>query len=618
RRRPRGGQGRAGAPQARPPVNVRTLPQVLQHAAERYDKPDALLHKRGGEYVPISHSELRREVESVAYGLLGLGLEPGDRVALLSENRPAWAIADLAILSAGGLTVPVYATLAAESVEYILADAGARIAFVSSREQLEKVLSVRARTALAHLVTMEPVAHQDPSVLSLKQVSALGEKKRDESLGLLTQRLDALDPHAVATILYTSGTTGRPKGVMLSHDNILSNVRAALSVLSIQPTDVCLSFLPLSHIFERMAGYYAMMMAGATIAYAQSTETVAQDMVEVRPTIMNSVPRLYEKIYARVMDAAHEGSAVKRRLFLWAKDVGERVVEHRMAGTPVPRALALKHRLAGRLVFSKLRARTGGRLRFFCSGGAPLAAKIAKFFWAADLPILEGYGLTETSPIIAVNTLQAIRLGTVGPPLPGVEVRIAADGEVLCRGPNVMLGYYRMPEETAVALADGWFHTGDIGHLDADGFLLITDRKKDLIKTSGGKYIAPQPIENRLKMSKFVSQAVVVGNRRKFASVLIVPNLENLRKHAQRSGIPFTDDAGLLVHPQVSSLFEDVLEEVNRDLSHFESLKRFTLLPNDFTIESGELTPTLKVKRNLIESRYVDRIDGMYGERLEV
>jgi long-chain acyl-CoA synthetase len=599
-------------------MDVRTLPQLVPHIVQRFDKPDALKYKREGRYVDISARQLQQEVESVAYGLLALGVEPGERVTILSENRPGWALADLAILSTGALTVPIYPTLVAEQVQFILLDCGARICVVSTREQLEKALSVRGGTRLTHFITLDPLHHDDPAVLSLKQVSALGEKKRDAAPGLLRERLDAIDPRGTATILYTSGTTGRPKGVMLSHENILSNVRTALQPFALAPTDVALSFLPLSHIFERTAGYYAMLYAGATIAYAESIEAVAQNMVEVRPTIVMSVPRLYEKMYARVMEAALSGSALKKRLFLWAKDVGERVVDRRLSGAPVGRALGAQHALASRLVFSKLRARTGGRVRFFFSGGAPLSGKIARFFWAADLPIYEGYGLTETAPVIACNMPQATRHGSVGKPIPGVEVRIAEDGEILVKGPNVMLGYFQIPEETANAMQDGWFKTGDVGYFDKDGFLIITDRKKDLIKTSGGKYIAPQPIENRLKLSKFVAQAVVIGNRRKYAAVLLVPNFENLRKHADKSGIPFNDNSGLLANPDVRRLYEGVVDEVNAGLSHFETMKRFTLLPTDFSIESGELTPTLKVKRRVVETKYADQIDALYGEQLPV
>lgn len=599
-------------------MHVRTLPELLRRAVDAHDKADAVRYRRGGQYVDISSRELQRQVADVANGLLALGLAPGERVVLLSENRPEWIVADLAILSCGAVTVPVFPTLTADQSRYILENSEARICFVSTGEQLEKVLAVREGTRIERLVTLDAVDQRDPAVLSLEQLAAFGTEEGPAAASQLKERLEAIDPQGVATILYTSGTTGRPKGVMLSHDNILSSVRAALEVFEIGPSDVCLSFLPLSHMFERTAGYYAMLYAGATIAYAESVETVARDMLEVRPTIMNAVPRLHEKMYGRVLDAALAGSGLRRRLFLWAKVVGERVVERRLARRAVGMRAAAEYALASRLVFRKLRSRTGGRVRFFTSGGAPLAPSIARFFWAAGLPILEGYGLTETSPLISVNTFEAVRLGTVGRPVPGVEVRIAEDGEVLCKGPNVMLGYFRMPEETAAAMEDGWFRTGDIGCLDADGFLTITDRKKNLIKTSGGKYIAPQPIENALKLNQLVSQAVVLGDRRKFASLLIVPDFENLRKEAERAGIAYAHEADLLASADVRKLYDAVVAQVNRDLSQAESIKRFTLLGQEFSIESGELTPTLKVKRNVIEKKYREQIDAMYGEKLEV
>ncbi|MBA2565805.1 MAG: long-chain fatty acid--CoA ligase [Gemmatimonadetes bacterium] len=598
-------------------MDVRTLPELFLHSVERYDKPDALRYRRDGAWVDISARDLRRQVETFAFGLLDLGVAPGDRVALLSENRPGWAVADLAILSTGALPVPVYPTLAGEQIAYILRDCGCRVCVVSSRAQLGKVLSIRADTAVQRVVTLDPVAHGDASVLSLERVTEAGERRRDADPAALRQRLDGIDPRGVATILYTSGTTGRPKGVMLSHHNLLSNIEAALAVFDIGPSDVSLSLLPLSHIFERMVGHFTMLHAGATIAYAESMGSVARDMLEVRPTIVPSVPRLYEKIYGRAMDAALRGSVMRRRLFLWALAVGERAVEARLQGERVSPSLAARYAIARRLVFAKLQRRTGGRVRMFVSGGAPLSPRIAKFFWAAGLPVYEGYGLTETSPVIAINAPGATRLGTVGRPAPGVEVRIAEDGEILCKGPNVMLGYFGLPEETAATIRGGWLHTGDVGHLDRDGYLVITDRKKDLIKTSGGKYIAPQPIENRLRMSPLVSQAVVVGNRRKYACVLIVPDLENLRRHAAAAGTPSASDTELLANAGVQRVYEDLIEEVSRDLAPHESLRRCALVARDFSIEDGELTPTLKVKRNVVEQRHRERIDAMYDEKLE-
>jgi long-chain acyl-CoA synthetase len=422
-------------------------------------------------------------------------------------------------------------------------------------------------------------------------------------------------PEDLATLIYTSGTTGDMKGVMLTHGNIASNVTTCCSLFTFSESDECLSFLPLCHIFERMFGHYCMFHSGVLINYAENVDTVAADMERWRPTLMAAVPRLYEKIYGRVLERVRGGSALKRRLFFWAKDVGERLVDLRMAKRAAPPGLAAKHWLADRLVFAKLRARTGGRLRFFISGGAPLSPEIARFFHAAGMPILEGYGLTETSPVIAVNTFKHLRLGTVGLPIPGVEVKIAADGEIITRGPNVMVGYYRKPEATAEALdEEGWFHTGDIGLLDADGFLRITDRKKDLIVTAGGKNIAPQPIEGLVKTSKFVSNAVMLGDRRRFPIMLIVPNLQTLSAWAAGQGIQTTDPAALLALPEIQSKMDREVRTTLRDLAGFEVPKKLLLLSRDFTVEAGELTPTLKVKRRVVEQRHRAAIEAIYAE----
>jgi long-chain acyl-CoA synthetase len=419
----------------------------------------------------------------------------------------------------------------------------------------------------------------------------------------------------VATLIYTSGTTGDAKGVMLTHGNITSNVTTCCRLFSFLEGDECLSFLPLCHIFERMFGHYSMFHAGVIINYAENVDTVAADMERWRPTLMASVPRLYEKIYARVLEKVRSSSALRRRLFHWGKEVGERWVDLRLNGLPVPAGLAAQRWVADHLVFAKLRARTGGRIRFFISGGAPLSADIARFFHAAGVPILEGYGLTETSPVIAVNTFPHLRLGTVGRPIPGVEVKIAPDGEILTRGPNVMIGYYRKPEATAEAMdPDGWFHTGDIGMLDGDGFLKITDRKKDLIVTAGGKNIAPQPIEGLVKTSKFVSNAVMLGDRRRFPIMLVVPNLDTLGAWAQGQGISSATTEELLARPEVQSKMDREVRTTLRDLASFEVPKKLLLLPRDFTVESGELTPTLKVKRRVVEQRHRPAIEALYVE----
>jgi long-chain acyl-CoA synthetase len=543
-------------------------------------------------------------------------------VAILSENRPEWAIADYACLTAGCTDVPIYSTLPAKQVAYILRDAGAVAVFVSNAEQLAKIQEIRAEIpALRHVIAFDADAAGEgvtPMGRLLEQGrAALGRHPDWRTRALETQ------PDDLATLIYTSGTTGDPKGVMLTHWNIASNVNAIDTildeVLSSLPTtgvEECLSFLPLSHILERTAGNYAMFMGGVVINYATSVDTVAAEMGEVHPTIMFSVPRLYEKIYARVLENALAGSAIKRNIFFWAKRNAEAWTDLVLAGQPIPAWLAAKKRIGDKLVFSKLQARTGGRLKVFVSGGAPLNAEINKFFYAAGLPILEGYGLTETSPVLAVNTFKHFRIGTVGKALPDVEIRIAEDGEILARGPNVMKGYYQRPDATKEAFTDdGFLRTGDIGHLDADGFLTITDRKKDVLVTAGGKNIAPQPLENQAKTSRFIANAVMLGDRRPFPIMIVVPNMEQLRAWAGHKNMPWTGDAEMLTRPVVHDKLERELRKQLRDFAQFEMPKKLLLLPEDFSIEAGELTPTLKVKRRVVEQRYHDRIEALYAER---
>ena len=570
--------------------------------------------KRGETWLELSYRELADRIQDLSLGLLELGISPGDRVAILSENRPEWAIADYACLTARYTDVSIYPTLPAKQVEYILADSGAAAVFVSSRQQLEKVLAVRGRLpALRHIIAFDSAA-LGLGVSSLEQIYVRGRAARSRRSGW---RADALGvkPDDVATFIYTSGTTGDMKGVMLTHGNIASNVTTCCTLFSFKEQDECLSFLPLSHIFERMFGHYCMLHSGVVINYAENVDTVAADMLRWRPTLMASVPRLYEKIYGRVLDAVRAGSAIKRGLFLWGKRVGEAAVDRRLAGRGLSPALAAQLWVADRLVFAKLRARTGGRIRFFISGGAPLSADIAKFFHAAGMPILEGYGLTETSPVMAVNTFEHLRLGTVGRPIPGVEIKIAPDGEIITRGPNVMAGYYNKPQATAEALdRDRWFRTGDIGLLDPDGFLRITDRKKDLIVTAGGKNIAPQPIESLAKTCKFVSNAVMLGDRRPFPIMLVVPNLQTLTAWAAQQGLPTTDVERLLKLPEVHRKMESELQATLSDLAGFEKPKKLVLLPSDFSVEAGELTPTLKIKRRVVEQRHGALVESLYAE----
>jgi long-chain acyl-CoA synthetase len=592
-----------------------TLTQLFFDAVEQYDKPHALQYKAGGRYIPISHRDLAARVRRLALALGEMGVGRGDRVAIISENRPEWAIVDFACLTALVTDVPVYPNLPADQVAFVLRDCGAVAAFVSTEEQAAKIAEVRAGLpALRHVVGFGP-ARFGGAEATLAELEARGEAL-DVDGAATRHRATALSaaPDDVATILYTSGTTGEPKGVMLTHDNLFSNVQAAREVIPFTGDDTALSFLPLSHIFERMAGHYLMFSTGTSIAYAESLDTIAANMGEVRPTLAASVPRVYEKIYGRVLEGAMSGGGAKRKIFLWARAVADRWADETLAGRTPAGLLAVQYAVAQKLVFSKLKARVGGRMRYFVSGGAPLAPEINKFFFAAGLTILEGYGLTETSPVIAVNGPGKVRIGTVGHPLPGVEVAIAEDGEILTRGPHVMKGYYNKPNATRESIDDdGWLHTGDVGEL-ADGFLTITDRKKDIIVTAGGKNIAPQPIENKVRTNRFVSQAVMIGDKRRFPAILIVPDWEQVEKWAAAEGLAAASRAELAVSAAVRSKIE---AEVKRELTgfaNFEQPKRVAVLEHDFTIDRGELTPKLSVRRRVVDQMYKSTIDALYAD----
>jgi long-chain acyl-CoA synthetase len=589
-----------------------TLTSLFFVAIEKYDLPNAYQYKRDGKYTPIAARDVLQRVRRVSLGLTSLGLARGDRVGIMSENRPEWALADWACLGGGMTDVPIYPTLPAEQIVHPLNDSGAVAIFVSSEAQAQKVASVRSQLTTVRTV----ISFSDPKPagadMTFRELEAKGAALDSDAKAAEWKRgALAVRPDDLATLIYTSGTTGLPKGVMLTHDNIASNVLASQIRLPVGPGDTALSFLPLSHIFERM-GDYLCFASGVSIAYAESIDTVPANLVEVRPHFAMSVPRLFEKMYARVLENAVSGGAVKSAIFNWARNVADTWANEKLAGREPGGFLAWKYGIAQKLVFSKLKERTGGRIRVFVSGGAPLAPSINKFFYAAGLTILEGYGLTETSPVIAVNCDGAFRIGSVGTPVAGVEVRIAEDGEILTRGPHVMKGYYNRPDATAEAIdKDGWFLTGDIGVLEGD-FLRITDRKKDIIVTAGGKNIAPQPIENRMKTNKFVSQAVMIGDKRKFPIVLVVPNWENLEKWAGQNGIAARDRRQMLELPAVISKMDSEVRSTIPGLASFEAPKKIGLLEHDFSIERGELTPKLSVKRRVIDEHYKDVIDAMY------
>jgi long-chain acyl-CoA synthetase len=602
-----------------------TLVELYRTAFTQMPRPDAFRFKKDGAWHDVSSQVALERVEAVAAALYRLGIQPGDKVALLSENRLEWALADLGILTAGAATVPVYPTLTAMQAKHILGDSNARIVIVSTASQLEKVVALAPELPMLTAIfvldppsTLSPAAHAGAEgavpIRPWQNLLDVGTAAQAERPGLAQQLGDNVKPGQTATLIYTSGTTGVPKGVELTHANLRSNVRDALLDFEIGTGDSCLSVLPLSHIFERMAGHYTMLSRGVSIAYAESIDLVAANLGEVKPTILFAVPRLFEKIYRRVLDTAMAASPLRRAIFFRAREVAFRWARAQAARQPVGPVLSLQHALYDALVYRKLRARVGGRIRFFVSGGAPLAPEIAEFFLGAGLPVLEGYGLTETSPVIAVNRPTRNKPGTVGPPIAGVTVKIADDGEILVQGPGVMRGYYGLPAETAKAIVDGWFHTGDIGHLDDDGHLVITDRKKDLLVTAGGKNVAPQPIENALKAIKYVGEAVMIGDRRPYLTALIVPNFEQLEAWAKFKGVPFGSRDELLARAEVIDLYERSLAEATKDNARFERVKRFTLLPREFTLEAGELTPTLKVKRKVVNQRYADRIEAMYAE----
>lgn len=591
---------------------VETLAQLFLNTVKNYRKDDLMLYKKEGRYVPISTAEFEQKVISLALALHKLGLRKGDKLVIFSENRPEWVMTDFATISQGALTVPIYTSLTGTQAEYIIDDSDASFVVVSCPELRAKIESVRNNLRkVKHYITFEE--QKVEGYLNFSELLEMGKKIAAEEPELFYQLAEQVKPEDEASLIYTSGTTGVPKGVILTHRNFVSNVKTCVAMFDITSKDTVLSFLPLSHVLERMV-MFAYLYAGTTIAFAESIEAVAQNLIEVRPHIMVSVPRVFEKIYARVMDNILNSPPLKRRIFFWAYKVGKKYAARQLRGEKIPPMLELKRKIAHRLVFSKIIERTGGRVRFFISGGAPLSKDIAEFFYALGLVIYEGYGLTETSPVLAVNRPGALKFGTVGRPIPEVEIKIAPDGEILARGPNVMKGYYKKEAETREAFEGGWFHTGDIGYLDEDGFLVITDRKKDIIVTSGGKNVAPQAVENLLKTSPYISMAVVLGDRRKFISALIVPNFEKLEAVAREKGWTYADRKELVNKKEVVDLIMSEIDRVCSGLASYERVKRIALLDHEFEIEKGEITPTLKVRRAAIENRYKDLIDSLYRE----
>ncbi|MEO8430064.1 MAG: long-chain fatty acid--CoA ligase [Acidobacteriota bacterium] len=593
------------------PGEIRTLCDIFL-SASRSGKPDLLIFKVDGEWRPISAKDFGFTVRSLSLGLNALGVQPGDRVAILAENRPEWAMADYAILCAGAWSVPIYPTLPAAQIGPLLKDCGARAVFASGADQLAKIREIQPQCpALEYVISIGAAAPAETGFLTFLQAVDKGRATLEMSPNLFEQRASRVKPEDVATIIYTSGTTGEPKGAMLTHGNFVSNVEGSLERIPIRGDGTALSFLPLSHVFERMLDY-AYMYRACSIAYAESIDKLRDNFQEVNPTCFGAVPRVYEKLHARILDNVEASSGLKKKIFRWAVDVGRSRVALQERGEAVSGAFAARGKIADRLALHKIRDLLGKRFEFAVSGGAPLSREIAEFFIGAGVTIYEGYGLTETSPVIAVNGPGAWRLGTVGRPLSNVEVRIAEDGEILSRGPHIMKGYFGKEQATAECIdGDGWFHTGDIGHLDPEGFLAITDRKKDLIVLAGGKKAAPQPIENELKGSPYISLPIVLGDRHKFLAVLIVPNFDRLRDWAAAQQVDLGSGA-IDANPRIRALFQKEIDGYNHGKPHHEQIRAFAILPADLTVEDGSITPTLKVKRRILEKRYADLIAAMY------
>lgn len=604
-------------PSAAPSNKNSTLAQIFADSVKKNASRPALRWKKNKEWREMSYADLERRVKEFAAALISWGIKKGDRVAIFAKNSPEWAIADWAHVTSGFVTVPIYDTLTGDKAAYILKDSGSKVVIVQGKEHLEKVRTVLKQLKdLKQIVIIEEMFEKslEANEHLFEDVIKDGAAYAKKSPDAWTKLRDAVKPDDVASIVYTSGTTGEPKGVILTQNNFAGNVIASLKFFPLEPGDVALSFLPLSHVFERMAGHFTMIHAGVTIAYAESIEKVPENMQEVRPHVMMSVPRLYEKIYARVQEKVRHDSFLKRFIFNKAVETGKRYAHEKYTLKVTNPSTEKKFKRFDKLVYAKLRERTGGRVKFFVSGGAALSKEIEEFFNAVNLPILQGYGLTETSPVLSFNNFNAMRFGSVGKPLPDAEIKIAEDGEILAKGPMIMRGYWQKADATKEAFtADGYFRTGDIGKIDEDGFLFVTDRKKELIVMSNGKKVAPQPIENELKTKAGVGQAVLLGNQKNYISALLWPDFDALKKYAEEHNIKFQDQKELLTRPDIAKMFEKGVGEVNQGLSRYEQIKRYKVVSTELTPGSPELTPTLKIKRRVVDERYSPQIQELYA-----
>jgi long-chain acyl-CoA synthetase len=589
-----------------------TITGSLLESINKQPNPKAQMFRGASGWESISSEEMLRRIAGLAKALAELGIKTGDRVAVFAPNCPEWHIADFAIMGLGAASVPVYFNESVERLAYILNDSGSRVVITSGESQARKISENRERIPVTeHVISVAPPPDLRGEILKFETlVASVG----DADIAEYRRRSAEVDPSGLATIIYTSGTTGEPKGVMLSHANLSSNALDSSADYEFLPGDIGLSFLPLAHVYERVVDY-SYMFRGVTVAYVEHIESVAQAILEVQPTTLAAVPRFFEKIYAGILEKGHKETGAKRKIFDWSLKVAAQSVPWKAYRKPASPALQWKWKLANKLVFTKIRAGLGGRIRTLCSGGAPLSPELAEFFWALDLPVLQGYGLTETSPVVTASLLKQFKVGTVGRVIPNVTVKIAEDGEILVKGPNVMQGYYRKPEETQkVFTPAGWFCTGDIGRIDEDGYLIITDRKKELLKTAAGKFVAPAPIENALKNSAYILNAIVVGDRRKFPALLVVPNFPTVESEAKRQNREVGTPSQMIHDPWVRDLLSAEIERVTAPLAQYEKPKRFAVIERDFTFANGELTYTLKMKRRVIEQHYDDVITQLYAD----
>ena len=598
-------------------MSYTTISQMFHYATNQNLTKVLYYYKKDENWVGLTGLDIRNTVTDLSFGLCSLGMKSGENAAILSNNSPQWAMSDYGIICSGAATVSIYPTLIPSQIEYILNDSKSSLIFIEDQEQYEKIKTIRSNCPnLRHIVILDNSDTGDAeNVYTFNSFIEKGSEFSKSSDLNFDSLVNAATPTDLLTLIYTSGTTGNPKGVMLSHENLIANMEGIGKLINFETDDIFLSFLPLSHVFERMGGHFTAFSRACTVYYAEGIEQVPANLQEARPTVVLSVPRLYEKMHARIIEGLKSAPAARQKIFWWAIEVGRNYSILSIAGEKIPFMLRVKHKIADKLVYSKVRERMGGRLKFFVSGGAPLSQAIGEFFAAAGITILEGYGLTETSPVLSSNSPEALRYGSVGKPLFNVEIKIESDGEILAKGPSIMKGYYNNEEATKEAIdSDGWFHTGDIGEFDGDGYLIITDRKKNILVTSGGKNIAPAPMENVMVASPYIEQVVVIGDKRNFISALIVPAFESVESYLLEYDKAVGSHAAIVEHPDVIALISREVNKAMESFSKYERVKKFTLLPRLLTLEKGELTPTLKVVRRIVLSNFDEYVDRMYSD----